>query len=101
LKRERDEEKKKACEEVGIELICIPYWWNETIQELVRIICEQNERIGNRIISLLGDTSQWKEDHSQVNVVEEGSNKTHWRCLYNEEVDRIDPWSTSFDFTHR
>ena len=36
--RQRDEEKRKACEEKGITLIEVPYWWDRQISSLVAMI---------------------------------------------------------------
>lgn len=35
---QRDTEKKRACNDIGITLIEIPYWWDETISSLAATI---------------------------------------------------------------
>jgi hypothetical protein len=37
----RDEEKKIRCEEMGITLIQVPYWWKRDTETIVKMICDR------------------------------------------------------------
>lgn len=41
--RRRDEQKQRLCEEQGIKLVTIPYWWDQRLQSLAASIDEQQE----------------------------------------------------------
>ena len=36
LYTERDKEKKRLCEKFGVELIVVPYWWDNTMESLIK-----------------------------------------------------------------
>eukprot|EP01126_Amoeba_proteus_P043088 TRINITY_DN4706_c0_g1_i17.p1 TRINITY_DN4706_c0_g1~~TRINITY_DN4706_c0_g1_i17.p1 ORF type:complete len:144 (-),score=20.50 TRINITY_DN4706_c0_g1_i17:304-735(-) len=36
--RERDFEKREACERIGITLLVVPYWWDNTLEGLIGIL---------------------------------------------------------------
>jgi len=35
-----DEEKRQTCEQFGVSLVAIPYWWNGTLESLIDSICK-------------------------------------------------------------
>ena len=43
--RPRDKEKKKICEQNGITLIEIPYWWDKQLSSLITTIHQQRKEL--------------------------------------------------------
>eukprot|EP01114_Cavostelium_apophysatum_P014359 TRINITY_DN3702_c0_g1_i1.p1 TRINITY_DN3702_c0_g1~~TRINITY_DN3702_c0_g1_i1.p1 ORF type:complete len:614 (+),score=148.50 TRINITY_DN3702_c0_g1_i1:97-1938(+) len=54
-----DQEKKKLCAEAGITLIEIPFWWNETLEELIPTIIKHRG-------DLEGTLTKYATDHGVV-----------------------------------
>jgi len=59
----RDSEKKKACEELGIDLVIIPYWWNKTKEDLLALISEKRPKL---VSSYNSDDGNWSNVQFKV-----------------------------------
>lgn len=44
--KEKDVEKRQACEQAGITLIEIPYWWDGQRDTLIKLIQKQVPKLG-------------------------------------------------------
>lgn len=74
----RDEEKRKACEKIGISLIEIPYWWDQSINSLATMIQQsisgKHKLIDPKILFSFKGTSQTKEMSSTAPSSDGGNN---------------------------
>ncbi len=49
LQRKRDQEKKEACLRDNIQLIIIPYWWDQTVSSLAATIAKDCPRLSSQL----------------------------------------------------